>query len=182
MRHLQVAVVASLLCLMTLPLTVMARSAQHISVSARAIDGNDAVRTVKMQGGMLHIGVRGSRPFTLIVESSYPLPPEQVLIAMSDGKLYELPDAELVYTCEYLLTGYGLAMAVFADESIQTCAFRLLPAWHKEEADLIPEERPELLPPQTDELRLQEEIDFWWLNSVLTAEREKKREQGKDWR
>jgi len=150
----------------------------YLAVSASDEGGNDSVLVLKTQDNITHIGVRGGRPFQLIVRSSYPQAPYRVLVALTDGQVYPVDDMRLKYSCDYFVRCYGLLIAEYPGDVIEMLPFRVVPAWMPEEESTIPEEQPPLKEPVSGDSRIQSEIDIWWDTVVIPQEKFIRHEQG----
>ena len=155
------------------------RSSRRLMVYAAEVDGNDSVRCAAItRNNVTLLQVRGGKPFQVVVQNSYRGAPERVLIALTDGEVHPVTDLRLEYTCSFLILYYGLVIAEYPGDVIETARIEMHPAWRKEDAGSIPDERPLLKKPASDDKRIQHEIGTWWDTFVVPQERAVCRETG----
>lgn len=152
-----------------------ARSA-YLAISAESPGKSESVLSVKVYEDGVRIVAQGGRPFIIHVDSSYPVEPSQVYIAMSDGRVYRLEDGCLDYSCDYLIRYYGLVLAVYGGGRVRALSFRTDVAWALEDDDLIPEESPAVQKPESEDEELQRIIDEWWEIEVVPKDRQFRKE------
>jgi hypothetical protein len=149
-------------------------------VYAAEVDGNDSVRCAAItRNNVTLLQVRGGKPFQVVVLNYLPDTPERVLIAATDGVVHPVEDMRLEYTCSFLILYYGLVIAEYPGDIVETARFEMHPAWRKEEAGTIPEDTPLLKKPASDDKRIQAEIETWWDTFVVPQEKALRHEQGR---
>ncbi len=139
-------------------------STQAISLEAADVDGNKAVRITKNLNDLFYIGVRGGLPFNLIITDFDK--GAKTYLALSNGKFIEMNEERVILTCNYLVKTHGLVIVIKQDGSVLTRTIQLSPAWHIEDAALVPKEKPDLVKPASGDLALAKIIDEWWLSFV----------------
>ncbi|MCH7472551.1 hypothetical protein IIA79_06320 [bacterium] len=176
--QLYLAVLLTAVLVLALPATMAVASSDYLALSAVEPEDVESVRRFYVLEDMPHIAVWGGKPFFIKVQSSYPVEPSHLYIAISDGQLYSLTDSTLEYNCKYYPAYYGLVLAVYPNDRFEVLAFLMYSGWRPEDRDLVPEEMPEAKKPFTDDEQLQSLIDEWWETVVVPKERAKGRLPG----
>ncbi len=150
---------------------VLAVSSPYLAVSADSVGATRSVTNFLILDGEPCIDVWGGKRFSIRILSTYPLEPCALHIAISDGHIYSLTDSSLEFNCKYYARYYGLVIAVYPNDRVETSSFLMLPGWRIEDAKLVPKERPTPRKPTVEDGKLQQLIDEWWENTVVAKEK-----------
>lgn len=146
----------------------MPPDSDYLAISAKSLEESKAVSKVFFKDGFLFISIWEDKPFSVEVSSSYPDEPIEILIALSDGKVYDVTKKAMDFRILYLIPYYGLVIAKYPDGEYETSNFQMHGKW--KEPNYLPEKPELIMPVNLDDPQMQELIDRWWNYEVMVRE------------